>query len=416
MKLETNQISPTQKNNRIDYLDILRGLAIFFIFTANIPFFSGIWFFQNDSSIREINLPTDEVFDFIMYTLVDGKFYSIFSLLFGIGCVIQHHNLTSKGKAFAPFFRKRMFWLLVMGLIHLFLFWPGDILTLYAVLGFLLIWFVNKSNKTLLITATILILFPVINWLFVHYSGVFYAGYFYQKSAEIYQYFGMPVTEFNGNLEPDFSAFLLNTNLTDYFKMGLGNGFVRIARILDEGREFKVFGVFLIGIWAGRDILKGNLLDNSAFLKKVFIIGLVVGLPMNLIRTYLEFYTESSETRLYHIFTYAFGTVPLALGYAAGIALLCKKEVSFLNWFKPIGKMALTNYLLQTIISITIFYGIGFNFVGKFGFTIVMAIAVTIFIAQIIFSKIWLKHFKYGPMEWLWRKLTYGVIIKLKKN
>ncbi|GAA4816705.1 DUF418 domain-containing protein [Litoribaculum gwangyangense] len=415
MTSETTNIAPIQKANRIDYLDILRGLAIFFIFTANIPFFSGIWFFPNDSSLRELNLPTDEVFDFIMYALVDGKFYSIFSLLFGIGCVIQYNNLTSHGKAFAPFFRKRMFWLLVIGLIHLFLLWPGDILTLYAFLGFLLIWFVNKSNKTLLFTATILILFPIINWIFVHLTGIFYPGYFYQKSNEIYQYFGMPLTEFNGNLQPDFSSFLLNTNLSDYFKMGLGNGFVRIARILDEGREFKVFGVFLIGIWAGRNILKDNLLDNSEFLKKVFIIGLVVGLPMNLIRTYLEFYTETSETYLYNIIAYALGTVPLALGYAAGIALLCKKNVSFLNWFKPIGKMALTNYLLQTIISITLFYGIGFNFVGKFGFTIVMGIAVIIFALQIILSRFWLNHFKYGPMEWLWRKLTYGITIKIKK-
>ena len=414
--MQDNLVKPIQKNDRIDYLDILRGIAILFIFTANIPFFSGIWHVDPESSLREINLASDEIVDYIMYVLVDGKFYSIFSLLFGIGCVIQYHNLSSHGKVFAPFFRKRMFWLMVFGLIHLFLLWPGDILTLYSVLGFILIWFVNKSNKTLLITAGILILMPLANWAFFQFSGIYYPGVFYQQSTAVYQYFEMPVIEMGGGFRPDFLAFLLNENLPDFFKMSLGNGFSRIGMILDEGRMFKVFGIFLIGIWAGRKILNEDLLNNTSFLKKVFLIGVLVGLPFNLYRGYLELFAERSPlNHPIHILTYALGTVPLAMGYAAGIALLVKKGVSFLNFFKPVGKMALTCYLSQTIVSIIIFYGIGFNQVGKYGYTIILLIALTIFIIQALLSKLWLKYYKFGPMEWLWRKLTYGISLKFKK-
>ena len=412
--MQEDIVKPIQKNDRIDYLDILRGMAILFIYSANILFFSGIWFPPANGA--KYVLPTDAFFDFMNYVLVDGKFYSIFSLLFGIGCFIQYNNLTSHHKKFAPFFRKRMFWLLMFGLIHMFLIWPGDILTLYAFLGFFLTWFVEKSNKTLLITAVILILFPLVNWAFMQYTGNFYPGFFFQKSTAIYQHFGMPVIEQEGHLQTDIGAYLVNDNLVDFFKMNLGNGFLRIAMILEEGRIFKVFGIFLLGLWAGRKIMKENLLDNTAFLKKIFLIGTLVGLPINVLRGYIEFYTEPSDAQhLFHTLAYALGTVPLALGYAAGIALLVKKEVKFLNWFKPVGKTALSNYLFQTVISIIIFYGFGFNLTGKFGFTYVMMIGLGVYMVQIIFSKTWLRYFKYGPMEWLWRKLTYGISLKIKK-
>lgn len=413
-----NTVVPIKSNERIAYLDILRGIAILFIFTANIQFFSGHWFFTPDSAVREINWQSDTILDFIVYVLVDGKFYSIFSLLFGIGCFIQYQNTTSKGKAFAPFFRKRMFWLLVFGLVHLFLIWPGDILALYAFLGFFLIGFVKASDKTLLITAGVLLLLPIANWAFMQFSGIFYPGFAFNTSTAIYQYFGMPVIESNGQLMTDIPAFLQNKNLADFFKMNLGNGFTRIGMLLEEGRLFKVFGVFLLGLWAGKKIIHHNLLNNISFLKKVLITGLAIGLPFNLLRGYLAFYAESlGDTLNYflHVVTYTLGTVPLALGYAAGIALLCKKHVIFLKLFTPIGKTALTCYLSQSIIAILLFYGFGFNLTGKYGFTIIMIIAFCIFAGQVIISKIWLQYYKFGPMEWLWRKLTYGSNLKLRK-
>mgnify|MGYP000571219198 CR=1 FL=1 len=302
-----------------------------------------------------------------------------------------------------------MFWLLVIGLVHLCLFWPGDILTLYAILGFPMIWFVNKSNKILLITAGILILLPIVNLAVMHFAKLPYSKLFFTLDTAVYQYFNMPVIENNGNKMPNFRAYLLNQNILGFFKMNLGNTFGRIGMILLEGRIFKVFGIFLIGIWAGRKILNGNLLTNKPFLKKVFWIGLVFGLPFNLIRGYLEFYAVDDMTNKFmHSTCYALGTVPMALSIAAGIALLCINGNLFLRLFISVGKTALTCYLVHTLAGIVLFYCFGFELTGKYGFTIVMLIAIVVFTGQVIISRIWLKHFEFGPMEWVWRKQVYG--------
>lgn len=403
-------IKPISNKDRIDYLDILRGMSIFFIFTANIPFFSGLWFFNPDSPVREINLPTDDIFTYLHYVFVDGKFYTIFSMLFGVGCVIQYENAKAKGMSFPKFFRTRMFSLLIIGLIHLFGLWPGDILTLYALLGFILPYFVKKSDKTLLFLAAGLIAFPIFNWLFMHFSGVFYPELLYHVENLIYFHFNMPTMEFNGSTLPNFQYYLQNDNILNFFKMNLGNGFARFGMILEEGRIFKVLGIFLLGIWSGRKILKADLLNNKKFLLRAFWIGLIIGLPFNAYRGYLEFYAEKTNLNEFlHVLSYTLGTVPFAICIAASIALLCLKEFKFLYLFSSVGKTALTCYLFHTILSIIIFYGFGFNLTGKYGFTIVMGIAILIFSLQVIISRIWLNYFRYGPMEWVWRKLTYGV-------
>lgn len=415
MEQPTKQILPVQKKNRIEFLDVLRGIAILFIFMANILSFSGFFSFSEEARIPGTTFAFDEIFDFIMYTVIDGKFYSIFSLLFGIGCAIQFNNLKHHHKPFAPFFRRRMFWLLIIGLIHLCLFWLGDILTLYALLGFVLIGCVNFSNKKLLTFAIILILFPIVNWLFVYFTDLNYARYFFNLNASYYEHYGFSIQKWNGVKLTDFEKFISNQNLSDFFKCNIGNTYIRIGGILEEGRIFKVLGIFLIGLWTGRKILNNDLLNNTSFLKKVAFWGIIIGLPISTLRTYIEFF-GGQETYWSFLKTvaYAFGTVPLAMAIAALLALWYNKRQNSLNAFAPVGKMALTNYLMQTFIAITLFYGIGFGYAGKFGFTIIMGIAVLIFIFQIVLSTWWLSHFKFGPVEWIWRQLTYGKKLKIK--
>lgn len=417
IKSTSKEILPIQKKDRIQFLDVLRGIAIFFIFTANIPVFSGYFSFPDETRYPEALLFTDEILDFIMFTLVDGKFYSIFSLLFGIGCVIQYTNLKSNNTPFAPFFRRRMFWLLIIGFIHLCLFWIGDILTLYALLGFTLIYFIKLSDKKLLIIAAILILFPIINWLVVHYTSLNYHRFFFQTSSDYYQHFGLPTFDRNGMPFADFQKFQANENFLNYFKMNIGNTFIRIGAILREGRIFKVLGIFLIGLWAGRKILNENLLNDTKFLKNIALWGFLIGLPISIIRTYIEFYSGPQDYwKLLEIITYALGTVPLAMGIAALLALLYFKKPSVFTVFAPVGKLALSNYIFQTFIAVTIFYGIGFGFTGKFGFTIILAIAICIFAFQVLMSKLWLNYFRFGPFEWIWRQLTYRKFLKIRKE
>ena len=406
---------PIPNKERIQFLDVLRGIAIFFIFTANIPVFAGYFFFPDEERYPLAILFTDEILDFIVFTFVDGKFYSIFSLLFGIGCVIQYTNVKRNNKPFAPFFSRRMFWLLLIGLIHLCLIWLGDILTLYALLGFTLIYFIKLSNRKLLIIAALLILFPIVNWIFIYFTDLNYHRFFFKASSAYYQHFGLPIFDENGIPFADFQKFQTNESLADFFKMNIGNTLIRTGAILKEGRVFKVLGIFLIGIWAGRNILNHDLLNNVKRLKTIAFWGILIGLPLSIFRTYIEFYGgPDNYLEILEIISYAFGTVPLAMGFAALIALLYHKKPSAFAVFAPVGKMALSNYIFQSFISITIFYGIGFGFTGKFGFTVIMGFAIIIFIFQVAMSKLWLHYFRFGPLEWLWRQLTYGTFLKLK--
>lgn len=416
VKSTINQIKPTQLGERINFLDVLRGIAIQFIFMANILYFSGLFFIPETFRIPNFLWPSDKILNFISFTLIDGKFYSIFSLLFGIGCMIQYNKLTKNNKPFAPFFKRRMFWLLVFGLIHLVGLWVGDILTLYALLGFVLILFVNVSDKKLLWFASALIMMPLLNWVIIHLLNLNYPQFIFQKSLDIWEYFGYPSAEWNGKKFNDLQFYINNGNWADFLKMNLGNTFVRISRILDEGRAFKVLGIFLIGLWSGRKILNNQLLSNTKFLKKVALTGICIGLPMSIIRTYIEFFADRSDLMSFlKTLTYALGTVPFAIGYAALLAIIYNNKPALLDWIAPAGKMAFTNYIMQTLISILGFYGLGFGFGGKFGFTIVMLIALIIFLCQVAFSTIWLKYFKYGPLEWIWRQLTYGKRLPIKK-
>lgn len=416
MNQTADQLKPTQIADRINFLDVLRGIAIQFIFMANILTFSGIFFFA--ATFRNPNTvwASDNLLDFISFTLIDGKFYSIFSLLFGIGCMMQYQKFKKGDKPFASFFNGRMFWLLVFGLIHLVGFWMGDILTLYALLGFLLVFFVDKADKKLLSFAGILILMPLLNWLIINFLKLDYPQFFYQKSLEFWKHFGYPPSEYNGESFVDMQFYQNNGNWVDFFKMNLSIAFVRVGFILEEGRVFKVFGIFLIGLWAGRKILNEALLSNIKFLKKVAFIGIGVGLPMSIVRTYFVFFGgQSTMISFLNTLYYALSTVPLAMGYAALLAIIFYKKPAFLNWIAPAGKMAFTNYLMQTAISIAIFYKLGFGFAGQFGFTVITLIAISIFLLQVLFSTFWLKYFRFGPLEWIWRQLTYKQIIKNRK-
>lgn len=418
MKTEANhnQVSPIQKENRIEFLDVIRGIAILCIFLANIPFLSGFYQLFRETEATRINLPTDDWLYFILKTLIDGKFYTIFSLLFGIGITIQYENLKSRNQSFAKFFKKRMFWLLIIGGIHLIFFWVGDILSLYAVLGFGLLFFIQTDNKKLIRWSVILILLPILNTIVLHYFNVDYPRIFLAIGAKISSFFQLKTEVWNGYVVSDWPEMIKNKDLLTFFQINISNAPLRIYGLLTEGRLFKVFGIFLIGIWFGRQILHFNLLSNTKLLKKIALYGFLVGLPISIARTYFEAAgNDSLASELSVTISYALGTVPLALGYFAVLALLYQKRKSFLNNFAFVGKMALTNYLFQTIISIIIFYNVGFGFAGKFGFTLIIGITVMIFIIQILLSKLWLNYFRFGPIEWIWRQLAYGKNLSLRK-
>ena len=411
------KIKPIEANARIIYLDILRGMAILFIFLANIYTFSG-WGYMPDEGKIQFNMPLlNSIINQLTVIFIDGKWYSIFSILFGIGFVIQYENANSRNKSFNTFFTKRMVGLLFFGLIHLFFLWYGDILSLYALVGFLLILFKNQTNRRLLIWASILLFLPLAHHLLMIAFNNFYPEVLYDLEEAYFANHNIPIENNDGNF--DYYAFIKiwldGTSWKQFSTIVFGMPLERFAGLLYDGRFFKVLACFLIGIWSGRMIIHDGLLKNTKLLKKIFLYGFLIGVPMNILLAFGKVQSQHFW-QLINIITYAFGVVPLACGYAAAVALVMKSEHKYLSIFAPVGQMAMSNYIFQTIISIVVFYGIGFGFAFDLSLWIIILIALFIFLMQVIFSTIWLQHFRYGPLEWLWRMMTYQKYINNRKH
>ncbi len=407
--------TPVPKKDRISYLDILRGIAILFIFVANIRYLSGEYFISELKKTTFATTSLDNMLEILAFMLVDGKFYSLFSILFGIGFAVQYHRMGQNDDVFIPFFRRRMLGLLLIGSVHLFLIWLGDILTLYALIGFLLIWFRKFSDKRLLLWSGILLLMPVVHFAIMYLTDTFYPKYLFALHDQLSSRAMM-----NGSgADSIFSdgGYFSITSLTKLLEINLIMPLLRLGNILMEGRIFKVLALFLLGIYGGRQILQHNILSNGILLKKILTWGLFIGLPMNLLRTWVEYsYLDGIFWEFAAYLLNALALAPLAVAYCALIALIVTRRPAWLNWFSPVGRTALSNYLFQSLISIYAFYGVGLGYGLSFGYTIAVLFALFIFSWQIIFSTLWLRTFRFGPVEWIWRQLTYGKMIKLRKQ
>jgi uncharacterized protein len=408
---------PVPNKERIQYLDILRGIAILFILVANIRYLSGEYFIPELQKAAMKTTALDHVIEILGFIFVDGKFYSVFSILFGIGFAVQYQRMKKDDKVFVPFFRRRMMGLLIIGSVHLFLIWLGDILTLYALLGFVLIWFRHVSNKRLLIWTGVLLLMPVVQWLAMYLTDNFYPGYFFRIHNELGTTADPGMTD--GENNPGFhpATYMAISNVKTLLEANLMMPLRRLGGLLWEGRIFKVLALFLLGIWAGRQILERNILSNTAVLKKTMLWGFAFGLPMNLIRARAEFYPMSGDLwPMTEFVLNAFALTPMAIAYCAATAIIVIRRPQWLSWFAPVGRTALSNYLFQSLICIFIFYGVGLGYGGTMGYSAVILFALILFGWQIIFSTLLLRYFRFGPVEWVWRQLTYGKKIKLWKS
>jgi uncharacterized protein len=407
---------PVPNKERIQFLDILRGIAILFILVANIRILSGVYFIPELQKAAMHTASLDYVMEILSFIFVDGKFYSVFSILFGIGFAVQYQRMNKDDKVFVPFFRRRMLGLLIIGSVHLFLIWLGDILTLYALMGFTLVWFRHFSNKRLLIWTGVLLLLPVVHWLAMYLTDTFYPRYFFRLHNELAGASMGGRTDTQTNSGFSITDYMAISSIMQLLEVNLVMPLRRLGGLLMEGRLFKVLALFLLGIWAGRQILERNILSNTALLKKVLFWGLVFGLPLNLLRTWVEFSDLSGS--LWPLAEYvlnALALTPMAMAYCAAVAIVVTRRPHWLGWFAPVGRTALSNYLFQSLICICIFYGVGLGYSGTLGYAAVLLFALALFGWQIVFSTFWLRYFRFGPVEWIWRQLTYGKLIKLWK-
>jgi uncharacterized protein len=383
---------------RIPALDTVRGVAVAGLLLANVLVFFGLTFI---SPARAAALPTaaaDSVASFLERVFVDGKFYSVFSLLFGIGFGLQ---LARGGDAALPRFRRRLRVLLGIGAIHAFLIWAGDILMLYALLGFTMPWFARKSNRDLVRWTVMLLAIPtviyivvLVPWLLTHRGS---------ESASA------------GAAMPAGILHFFEAIGTGGFRDALVGNLVflagRWADLFATVRFPKVLGMFVLGLWTVRTGIALSPADHRAVLTRWARLGWAIGLPTNLVAAWaLDHwpYLPPSLGGLLGVVMQAVGVPMLAVAYAATVALLVVDGRRFIAVFAPVGRMALTNYLMHSIVCVTLSYGFGFGLWWRSGASRAMLIAVLIIAIQIPLSAWWLSRFRFGPVEWIWRRLTYG--------
>ena len=399
-------MQPVKK--RYIILDALRGFALLGICLANYPEFSLYSFLPVEDAARLQTPGLDQVLRYLLYFFVDGKFYTIFSVLFGIGfSIMLKHALNEGGKGLKLFYR-RMLVLLVIGLIHLWLLWSGDILTLYAVLGMLLPLWHKCSDKALLRWAAAFLLVPVAVDAVVELAHLRPAGWFYDKQWALCARYGIT--------EENFAYWLRDSN--DYkwvFQFLMQGGFERMTEFIDGNRYFRVMGLFLLGYCAGRHRFFADLEEWKPLLRRVTRWGFALGLPLSFAYAWSGVNGHPLGLTV-HSALYTFSVFPLGFAYVAGLCLLYLRRSTFGLWraLAAPGRMALTNYLFQTVCGMLIFYGIGLGLGADMSLSFALLIALGVYLLGMLLSRLWIRHFRYGPVEWVWRMLTYGQYLPLK--
>ncbi len=409
--MSKSQLTPISLPERIEILDVLRGLAVCGILIGNMQWFSG--YGMMPTTIARQSPFADQLVHFLVHFFVEGKFYSIFSFLFGFGFALQIARAEERGDLKASLFKRRLFWLLVIGLLHAYLLWSGDILSIYALMGFLLILFRKKANGALLKWAFVLLAIPILTYILLYILFVAFV-----PPGAVAKLDAAQIDFWNTTLRKVPRSSYLQI-ITGYnLNMIVG----RYASLIVEMRLPKLLAMFLLGAYAYRRGFFKNLSSHQAFIRRLLVYGLILGVVGNVAFAALagaEAVFPPSPAGIVGVISYAFGVPALALFFVALVATLWQRGAAsnwrrLLGWLAPVGRMALTNYLLQTLVCVFIFYGYGFGQFGRFGATKATLIALAIYLFQIFMSALWLRYFSYGPMEWIWRQLTYGRRLSLR--
>jgi uncharacterized protein len=401
-----NALGPVAAAERIVVLDVLRGIALLGVVIANVwLWFSGITFLFPGVRDELVRLSADGVVFNGIGVLVAGKAVATFSFLFGLGFAVQMLRAEARHVAIAPVYLRRLAVLLLFGAVHGFLLWYGDILMLYAVLGVVLLLVRRFTDRTLLVGAVLLLVaaplalgaVPLIMSVSGNSPPAPDLAAIAEGNAATLAAFrsGSPAQVFPANLEQLRYMYLSPQAV---------------------GWSATTLGLFLLGLYAGRRRVFENVGTHRAGFTRVAAWGLATGLVFSLgvAVMYISHSPDAIAAQPWLALLMAalvtFGTVPLALGYIATATLLLQRPAwqRRLRHFVPVGRMALTNYLMQTVLCLLVFYGYGAGLIGHVSSAVALTIALLVFALQMLWSPLWLARFRFGPAEWLWRSLTYG--------
>jgi len=419
---------PVSTSERLDFVDVLRGFAVFGIFVVNMLAFAGqehgVGGYPAGSLDRAIIL-VGEFF-------IRAKFYTLFSFLFGWGMALQLTRAQDRGVRFVPVYLRRLTVLLLFGLIHAIFIWWGDILTGYALMGFLLILFRNRSDKFVLGSSFVLMLFgmglflphPAIeNFRSWYFETVMGRGFQGASPDVIYagSYFEIVQFQFKYTVNGILGMLFFAPVILPMFLWGMFVGRRRIfRRIADEWFKKDEVDTDLAD-FANEELStqRSSVQSMSSKVRKVLLISLVVGVLFNGLFVMTSLWSANNSwpafipadyQRFVRTAARNIGAPAFMLMYVSGIILLMRRETwnERLSPLGNVGRMALSNYIFQSLVAIAIFHDYGLGWYGELRPTMLLILTIAIYLLQIRLSKYWLERHQFGPLEWAWRTLTYG--------
>lgn len=401
----TSLPAPTQPQERIQAIDILRGFALLGILVVN---FTG-------AEVARTGRIDDEVRR-LLWFLIDSKFYTTFSFLFGLGFALQLLRARQRKTRIVPVYLRRMAVLYLIGLFHAVLIWQGDVLLYYAAMGFFLILFSKLPAKLLLIFVILSLAFEF--WTYLPSSPPYRISALLpaRHNPEVQQQKELERTLDYVKASEARQNVSLASRFGTYFQAVKARFHFWKARIGFRWMYFwgDAFAMFLLGLYAGRRGIFHDLEGRRKFLRGMMWTTLPFALGLNL------FYAYGPQVlgRFYQqIPDWGFGLLYVPAGPAGSLfyisallLLLVKSErwarrLGFLRW---VGRMPLSNYLMQSIVGTMVYYGYGLGMYSRLSYLPGLLLTLAVFVLQIPLSRWWLSRFQFGPFEWLWRSLTYG--------
>jgi uncharacterized protein len=393
-------IGPVLRQERIEAIDILRGVAILGILIVNL-------------SMRGFSLPeglpahelwpnlVDRTVETLILFFADQQFITLFAFLFGLGLAQQMMRAEGRGARFLPLYLRRLCVLWLIGMAHFLFLWDGDILHAYAQDGFYLILFLRRSLKTLLIWAGLLFCIPLLFFGFTtHYAITGQVNPYamnwieYEDLAEDRQYIEEARRVYSSGTYAEMIEFRAGG----------------LEELLPGKDDAYIFVGFLLGLYAGRRRIVHDVSAHLGFIRRVQKWGLLIGVAGSAVFVIGES-NPSATSVMQNVgrMCLVFGAPAMSFFYASTIILLTRGEAwrRRLAPLASVGRMALSNYLLQSVICTTIFYSYGLALFSKVRPSLGLLLTIVIWLIQIPLSVLWLRRLQFGPIEWLWRSLTY---------
>ncbi|HDR7617050.1 TPA: DUF418 domain-containing protein [Bacillus mycoides] len=384
-------------NQRVEFVDAIRGFALFGILLVNITLIQ-FGLFANEKPTYIFG-KLDESANWFIQFFGTQNFISLFSFLFGLSIILLQKSIIAKGKKFFPTYIRRISILLLLGYIHGTFVWEGDILFAYGIVGIFLMMFINRKPKTLLIWASILL------------ALIMFASYQSEPTSNTFNDVAPYIEKEHKVHETgsymDHINFRLTENPFDY--MGI-NGIFGLV-ILSIFALIFMSPLFLLGMYVGK---KGWLFEIDKHIPAVKKIWLITGIFSFTIKILTLFVKHPILIMLQDSLT----PVTMTFFYGSTIILLFhyKKVARLLTYMANMGKMSVSNYLAQSIIATTIFYAYGFGLYGKIGYFFGILLTIGIYTIQLFVSTYWLQKYRMGPVEYVWRLGTYLEKPRFKKD